>query len=69
MVTERRSMEKYTLKVIRAMHDLTQEEMAKRLGISLCYYNRIETKNRQLTPSVLVKICKEFGLELDQVKY
>ena len=62
-------MEKYTLKVIRAMHDLNQGEMADRLGISRYYYNLIENKHKKLTPSVLVKICREFGLNLDQVDY
>ena len=51
------------------MHDLNQGEMADRLGISRYYYNLIENKHKKLTPSVLVKICREFGLNLDQVDY
>lgn len=62
-------MEKYTLKVIRAMNELNQGQMADRLGITRYYYNQIEKRRRKLTPSVLVKICREFGLNLDQVDY
>lgn len=60
-------MEKYTLKVIRAMHDLNQGEMASRLGISRFYYNMIENKRKPMTAGVLVKICKEFDLNLNQI--
>lgn len=60
---------KLTLKVLRAMNDLNQEEMAKRLGICRSYYNQIESRKRPLTSGVLLKICKEFGIGIDDLEY
>lgn len=60
---------KLTLKVLRAMYDLNQSEMAKRLEISRTYYNQIEGHKRPLTSGVLLKICKEFGIGIDDLKY
>lgn len=58
---------KLTLKVIRAMNDLTQEKMAERLGITRGYYASIEKGKRPMTPSVFLAIIKEFDLELDEL--
>lgn len=58
---------KLTLKVIRAMNDLTQEQMAEKLGITRSYYSSIEKGRKPMTPSVFLKIIKVFGLDLDDL--
>ena len=60
---------KLTLKVLRAINELNQEQMAKRLGISRTYYNQIESHKRPLTSGVLLKICREFGIGIDDLEY
>lgn len=56
-------MEKKTLKVLRAMNDYNQTEMAKRLGITRQYYNRIENKRIKMPARLMGKICEEFGIK------
>ena len=56
-------MEKITLKVLRAMYDYNQTQMATRLGITRQYYNQIEKKRIKISASVLAKICEEFGVK------
>lgn len=60
-------MQKYTLKVIRAMNELSQGEMAEKLGITRQYYCRIENRHIPIPAKILVKLCKEFGFDLDQI--
>ncbi|PRP92357.1 anaerobic benzoate catabolism transcriptional regulator [Enhygromyxa salina] len=44
--------------------NLTQAELARRLGISASYLNLIEHNQRPLTATLLIKLAQEFGLEL-----
>lgn len=59
---------KLTLKVIRAMHDLSQSDMANLLGITRGYYNQIEKGKRPMTPRVLLALMLKFGVGLDDLK-
>ena len=48
----------------RRSRNLTQAELARRLGISASYLNLIEHNQRPLTAALLIKLASEFGLEL-----
>ena len=50
------------LKLLRKSHCLTQEELAKKLGISQTYYSQIETGQRRPSISVFCKIHKLFNV-------
>ncbi len=49
---------------MRKARGLTQVELARRLGISGSYLNLIEHRQRQLTASLLLRLAKEFEVEL-----
>lgn len=60
-------MIKNKIKVLRAGKDLTQEELAEKVGVTRQTILAIE-KNKYL-PSLLLafKIAREFGLEIEEV--
>lgn len=49
---------------MRKARGLTQVELARRLGISASYLNLIEHQQRSLTASLLLRLAKEFEVEL-----
>ena len=49
---------------MRKSRGLTQVELARRLGISASYLNLIEHQQRSLTASLLLRLAKEFEVEL-----
>ncbi|WP_342319115.1 helix-turn-helix domain-containing protein [Corynebacterium mayonis] len=51
------------MRVLRGQHNLTQVQMAKRLGISASYLNQLENDQRPLTVSVLVELSRNFGID------
>lgn len=55
------------IKVYRAMNDLTQEELAKKVGVVRQTIHAIE--NNKYTPSLLLafKIADEFGVVISEV--
>ncbi|MEK6153684.1 helix-turn-helix transcriptional regulator [Flavobacteriaceae bacterium 3-367] len=58
---------KNTLKVQRAMRDLTQEQLAQILGVSRQTVNSIE-KNRYVPSTVLaLKLSKVFGVAVNEI--
>ena len=57
--------EKYTLRELRARKDWTQEETAKRLGVSLQTYNAWEQNFGSVKVSPAAAIAKVFGVPLD----
>ncbi len=60
---------KNKIKVFRAMHDLTQEDLARRVGVSRQTINSIE--KGKYVPSVLIalKIAKVFNVNLEEIFY
>ncbi len=62
-------MLKNRIKVFRAMHDLTQEDLARRVGVSRQTINSIE--KGKYVPSVLIalKIAKVFNVNLEEIFY
>ena len=58
---------KNNLKVQRAIKDLTQEDLAKLLGVSRQTINSIE-KNRYVPSTVLaLKLSKVFGISVNEI--
>ncbi|WP_165164533.1 helix-turn-helix domain-containing protein [Corynebacterium qintianiae] len=51
------------IRTVRRQHDLTQVDMARRIGISTSYLNQLENDQRPLTVSVLVQLTRVFGLD------
>ena len=49
---------------MRKARGLTQVELARRLGISASYLNLIEHQQRSLTASLLLRLAKEFQVDL-----
>jgi XRE family transcriptional regulator, fatty acid utilization regulator len=50
---------------LRRHHGLTQVQLAKRLGISASYLALIESNQRPLTVPLLLKLGREFELDLE----
>ncbi len=56
-----------TLKVERAIHNLTQDELAKKIGVSRQTINSIE-KNRYIPSTLLaLKISKVFSKSVNEI--
>lgn len=53
------------LYILRKERNLTQEEAAKNLGISMKSYCRYEKKDREPTASTLVQMAKFYHVSLD----
>lgn len=53
------------LRIMRAEHNLTQEEVARALGVSQQTYSKYENKSTNLDSETIVKICKLFGVTSD----
>ena len=51
------------LKVLRVTHNLTQQQLANKLGVSVSTYNLIETGKRRGSQEFWEKLQKEFKLE------
>lgn len=58
---------KNTIKVERAIHDLTQEDLAKKIGVSRQTINSIE-KNRYVPSTILaLKIARTFEKSVNDI--
>lgn len=58
---------KNTIKVERAIHDLTQEDLAKKIGVSRQTINSIE-KNRYVPSTVLaIKLSELFNKTVNEI--
>lgn len=60
-------MKRYNLKNFRQKHDLTQQEMATKLGISKSYYIAIELGNAEPSFKVANMINEAFKDEYDDI--
>ncbi len=62
-------MLKNKIKVFRAIHNLTQEDLAKKVGVSRQTINSIE--RGKFFPSVILalKIARVFGLKVEDIFY
>lgn len=55
------------IKVIREFREITQFELAKKIGISIPYLSQLETNKRQGSIKVLSEIAKALGVSLDMI--
>ncbi|MBC7114421.1 MAG: helix-turn-helix transcriptional regulator [Archaeoglobi archaeon] len=58
---------KNRLKVYRAMHDMTQEELAKRLGVSRQTVIAIEKGKYDPSLKLAFKIARLFGVRIEDI--
>lgn len=63
----KRQTKRHKLKVLRVKHDLTQQEIAKKLGCSVTTYNLVENGKRRGTPKFWNAIQQLFKLEDGEV--
>ena len=54
-----------TLKVQRAMHDLTQAELAERIGVSRKSVNAIERGHFVPSTVLALRLAREFGVSVE----
>lgn len=58
---------KNELRVLRAVHNITQAELADRLGVSRQTVNAIETEKYDPSLPLAFKIAKVFGCRIEDV--
>lgn len=58
---------KSRLRVLRAEHDLTQEELAARIGVSRQAINALETERHDPSLDLAYKIAAAFAVPVEQV--
>jgi len=58
---------KNCLKVLRAEHNLTQEELAQRVGVSRQAINAIETGKYDPSLPLAIKLAKLFGKPVEEI--
>ena len=59
---------KYTLKVLRAMNDLSQREIANEVEVTRQTYNRWEQMPHTIPSGKLVKLAQMFKVSVDEIK-
>jgi transcriptional regulator with XRE-family HTH domain len=55
------------LKALRGEREWSQEEAARRAGVSSRYFSRLESKRHDPSLTTLAKIAKAFGLSVSQL--
>ena len=58
---------KYTLKELRARHNLTQEDMAKALNLTRQAYMNIEKKPERATVDRMMQIARILKVTIDEI--
>ena len=58
---------KYTLKELRARNNLTQEDIAKKLGISRQAYNKIEAEPSKMSVVRLSELADILGVTIGDI--
>jgi putative transcriptional regulator len=58
---------KNKLKVQRAMHDLTQDDLAKKIGVSRQTINTIESGKYIPSTALALKMAKEFNISVEEL--
>ncbi len=55
------------IKELREDNDLTQQQIADKLGITQRKYSYLETGTQQLTDEILVKLSRVYGVTTDYI--
>ena len=58
---------KNKLKVFRAMHDLTQEDLAKKVGVTRQTINAIEKRKYNPSLELAFKLAKLFDVKIEDI--
>ena len=58
---------KNKLKVLRAMHDLTQEDLAEKLGVTRQTINAIEKQRYNPSLELAFKLAEFFGVTIEEL--
>lgn len=53
------------LRMLRAEYNLTQADVAKKLGIAQQTYSKYESKSSNLDSATIVKLCELYGISSD----
>lgn len=64
-LTKKKSTMAQRLKTLRAEYDLTQAEVAKKLGISQQTYSKYENSSTLVDSDTLIALCKLYGVSAD----
>jgi transcriptional regulator with XRE-family HTH domain len=62
---EKRSEVSIKLKTLRAEHNLTQQDIAGRLGISQQTYSKYEKGSADIDSKTIIKVCDIYGVSSD----
>ena len=57
------------IKYLREDADLSQQEIASKIGITQRKYSYIETGTQQLTDEILIKLADYYGVSIDFILY
>ena len=60
-------MEKFTLRAIRAQRNMTQAEVAKKMGVTLAAVSAWEQNKADMTARHFVKLCDVFNISRDDI--
>lgn len=60
---------KNRIKDLREDNDLTQQQVAKKIGITQRKYSYIETGAQQLTDEILCKLADLYGVSVDYILF
>ena len=55
------------LKEIREFHELTQEQVAKGIGMKQAQYQRYEAGKNEIKATHIIKLCKFYDLSADYI--
>ncbi len=58
---------KNTLKVQRAIHDMTQDDLAKKVGVTRQTINSIETQKYDPSLSLAFKLARLFNVKIEEL--
>ena len=61
-------VEKVTLREIRTLADMNQEDFAKFLGIPYTTYRRYEADAKRIDFGTLLDICNKTGVPIEKIK-
>lgn len=65
---EGKNMEYYQkIKALREDHDLTQEEIAKKIGVMQSYYSKQERGEKPFQINQIVQLCNYYGVSADYI--
>lgn len=62
---EKKDLIAQRLRIMRAEHNLTQADVAQKLGVSQQTYSKYENKSANLDSETIVKLCELFGVSSD----